>query len=97
MTQTSSLTDSDVPILPRGVRLRHCEVRQGWYLLAPERSVRLDPVGAHILRALDGERDFAAVVTHLAAQFNAPRERIATDARRFLEDMRTRQMVKVKA
>lgn len=90
------ITDRDVPYLPRGVRLRHCEVRDAWFLLAPERAVKLDPVGAHVLQALDGARDFAGVVAHLAAQFDAPPERIAADAGKFLDDMRARRMVEVR-
>lgn len=91
-----SIARTDVPFLPRGVRLRRCEVRQGWFLLAPERAVKLDPVGAHVLGALDGSRDFAAVVAHLAQEFDAPPARIAEDAGRFLADMRDRRMVEVR-
>ncbi len=90
------IRDEDVPYLPRGVRLRHCDVRKRWFLLAPERAVRLDTVGAHVLGALDGVRDFAAVVAHLAARFDAAPERIAADAGRFLDDMRARRMVEVR-
>ncbi len=93
----TALADSDIPFLPRGVRLRHCDVRKAWFLLAPERAVKLDPVGAHVLQALDGERDFAAVVGHLAAQFDAPQDRIATDAGAFLTEMRNRRMVEVRS
>ncbi|MEM6972975.1 MAG: pyrroloquinoline quinone biosynthesis peptide chaperone PqqD [Pseudomonadota bacterium] len=82
-----------VPYLPRGVRLRHCEIRKGWFLLAPERAMKLDPVGAHVLQALDGVRSLAGVIDHLAAAFNAPRERIETDATAFLQQMRDRGMV----
>jgi pyrroloquinoline quinone biosynthesis protein D len=85
-----------VPFLPRGVRLRHCPVRQAWFLLAPERAVKLDPVGAHVLEALDGTRDFGAVVAHLATRFDAPAERIAADAGAFLDGMRARRMVEVR-
>jgi pyrroloquinoline quinone biosynthesis protein D len=91
-----SIAATNVPFLPRGVRLRRCEVRNGWFLLAPERAVKLDPVGAHVLEALDGRRDFATVVAYLAEKFDAPRERIAEDAGRFLDDMRERRMVEVR-
>ncbi|HET7408937.1 MAG TPA: pyrroloquinoline quinone biosynthesis peptide chaperone PqqD [Paracoccaceae bacterium] len=92
----TAIADSDVPYLPRGVRLRRCEVREAWFLLAPERAVKLDPVGAHVLQALDGARDFAGVVAHLAGQFDAPPERITADAGKFLDDMRARRMVEVR-
>lgn len=86
----------DIPFLPRGVRVKHCQVRKGWFLLAPERAVKLDQVGAHILQALDGQRDFAGVVAHLAAKFDAPVERIETDAGKFLTDMVNRRMVEAR-
>ena len=92
----TAIVETDVPYLPRGVRLHHCDVRGAWFLLAPERAVKLDPVGAHVLQALDGERDFAGVVAHLADQFDAASARIAADAGTFLEDMRARRMVAVR-
>ncbi|MEM6487148.1 MAG: pyrroloquinoline quinone biosynthesis peptide chaperone PqqD, partial [Pseudomonadota bacterium] len=85
-----------VPFLPRGVRLRFCTVRQDWFLLAPERAMKLDPIGAAILQALDGTRDFAAITAHLAAAYDAPVERIATDAGAFLAQMRARRMVETR-
>lgn len=87
---------ADIPFLPRGVRVKRCDVRKGWFLLAPERAVKLDQVGAHILGALDGQRDFGAVVAHLAAKFDAPAERIETDAAKFLSDMMSRRMVETR-
>ncbi len=90
------MNGGDIPFLPRGVRVKECKVRKGWFLLAPERAVKLDQVGAHILGALDGQRDFAAVVAHLAAQFKAPVERIETDAGKFLTEMVNRRMVETK-
>lgn len=85
--------DHQRPYLPRGVRLRWCAVREAWFLLAPERAVKLDPVGSAILSALDGERDFAGVVATLSADFGAPPDQVATDARKFLADLMARRMV----
>ena len=85
-----------VPVLPRGVRVHRCAVRQAWLLLAPERAVKLDQVGAAILQAVDGERDFDGVVGHLSSAFNAPREQIAKDAGAFLTDLMNRRMVEVR-
>lgn len=89
------LADSDIPRLPRGVRLRHCDVRGAWFLLAPERALRLDPVGTAVLGAMDGARDFGAIVDRLAQDFAASPERIAADARRFLGELVARRMVEV--
>ncbi|MFK7942729.1 MAG: pyrroloquinoline quinone biosynthesis peptide chaperone PqqD [Paracoccaceae bacterium] len=92
----TGLTDAGVPFLPRGVRLHHCEVREGWYLLAPERAVKMNDIGVAILNVLDGERSFEAVVDKLATDFKAPRDRIATDAGKFLTDLMNRRMVEVR-
>jgi pyrroloquinoline quinone biosynthesis protein D len=87
--------DGERPFLPRGVRLRFCPVRQAWFLLAPERAMRLDAPGAAILQAVDGERSFAQIVEKLAGDFAAPAERIAADARGFLGALHARRMVEV--
>lgn len=92
----TDLADSDVPFLPRGVRIKRCDVRDGWFLLAPERAVKLDQVAAAILGTLDGVRDFSSVVSKLAEDFKAPHEQIATDARAFLIDMMNRRMVEAR-
>lgn len=81
------------PFLPRGVRLKRCDVRQGWFLLAPERALKLDQTGVAVLQAVDGVRDFDAITAHLAEAFNAPRDRIAVDAGRFLAALIARRMV----
>ena len=91
----TAIADTDVPFLPRGVRLRRCEVRKAWFLLAPERAVKLDPVAAAVLGALDGVRDLSAVVDRLAVDFAAPRAQIAKDTSGFLIDLMNRRMVEV--
>ena len=90
------IDDGAIPFLPRGVRLHRCEVRKAWLLLAPERAVKMDQVGVAILSVLDGERTFAEVVDKLAQDFQAPRERIAGDAGKFLADLMDRRMVEVR-
>ena len=92
----TGIPETATPFLPRGVRLHHCEIRKGWYLLAPERAVKMDGIGVAILNVVDGERDFAGVVDKLASDFNAPRDRIATDAGKFLVDLMNRRMVEVR-
>lgn len=93
---TGALTDADAPFLPRGVRLRWCPVRGAWFLLGPERALKLDASGAAILKALDEERSLAQVARALAAEFAAPPERIAADARKFLTALINRRLVEVR-
>ena len=92
----AELGDKDVPYLPRGVRVHHCEIRKGWYLLAPERAVKMDQVAAAILSATNGERDFDGIVEKLASDFKAPPEQIAKDARKFLVDLMHKRMVETR-
>jgi pyrroloquinoline quinone biosynthesis protein D len=85
----------DAPYLPRGVRLRWCAVREAWFLLGPERALKMDAIGVAILQALAPGRTFADVVAGLAAEFGAPPERVETDARAFLASLIDRRLVDV--
>lgn len=99
-TQTAekapALAPDAVPRLLSGVRPKHDTVRGTWVLLAPERALRLDPVGAAILEETDGARPFSDIVDRLAARFDAPRERIAGDAGAFLSSLIERRMAEVR-
>lgn len=85
------------PALLRGVRVQRDEVRGVWALLAPERVLKLDDVGAAILREIDGERSFGEVVSALAARYDAPPDRIAADASRLIHTLCDRVMAEVRA
>ena len=92
----TALAPTDVPYLPRGVRTHWCKVREGWFLLAPERAIRLDGPGAAILERVDGARDLAQIAADLAAAFAAPLDRITADSAKFLGDLRARRMLEVR-
>ncbi|WP_103172592.1 pyrroloquinoline quinone biosynthesis peptide chaperone PqqD [Paracoccus sp. SY] len=86
----------DVPYLPRGVRLQDDRVRGIRVLQAPERAMQLDAIGDAILGELDGSRSMAAIVSGLAARYNAPEDQIAGDVRDFLTGLIERRMVFVR-
>ncbi|SIT15495.1 pyrroloquinoline quinone biosynthesis protein D [Roseivivax lentus] len=88
-----SLSADTVPALPRGVRLHHDHVRDRWVLLAPERTISLDPVGHAILSEVDGTTPFGGIVDTLAAKYSAPAAQIATDAGEFLQGLADRRIV----
>jgi len=96
MNAGSALSDQARPVLLRGVRTHWDAVRGTWVLLAPERAIALDEIGAAILAETDGETPFAEIVARLAAKYNAPPERIATDARRFLTALIERRMAEAR-
>jgi pyrroloquinoline quinone biosynthesis protein D len=72
------------PRLRRGVRLSRSEAHGGWVVLAPERVLKTDEIGAAILKRCTGEAAFGAIVADLAACFGAPPERVEADVRAFL-------------
>ncbi|MEM7596527.1 MAG: pyrroloquinoline quinone biosynthesis peptide chaperone PqqD [Pseudomonadota bacterium] len=86
---------SDVPTLPRGVRLHHDRVRDAWVLLAPERAITLDPIGQAILEEVDGTRTFGDITTALAEKYNAPAKQIREDSAGFLTALKHRRFLDV--
>lgn len=81
------------PRLPRGVRLKHDEVRGEWVLLAPERMLKLNPVSLEILRRCTGQVSMAEIVDDLAQAFAAPRDRIGTDVEAMLTELVRKRLV----
>ena len=86
----------DVPFLPRGVRLHHCAIRGARFLLAPERAMKLDDIGAAILDKVDGSRVFSEIVAELARAYAAPSELIGRDVDTFLTELNRRKMLEVR-
>ena len=81
------------PRLPRGVRLHHDAVRGGWTILAPERVLETDAVGAEILKRCDGVATLTEIVDDLAGAFDADRADIERDVRAFLADLAEKRML----
>ncbi len=90
------MDDAAIPALPRGVRLHFDRVRDTWVLLAPERTVTLDPIGHAILAEVDGERSLGAIAETLATRYAAPRDRIAADCAAFLAALRERLFLELR-
>ncbi len=81
------------PRLPRGVKLRHDDVRQRWTLLAPERIFEVDGTAAAVLQLCDGERDLAAIVAERAARYCAPPAVIMKDVIAMLDDLKAKRVL----
>lgn len=79
-----------IPSLPRGVRIHFDKVRDNWVLLAPERTVTLDPVAHAVLSEVDGQRSFGQIIARLAEKYAAPQDQIAADGAGFLGALRDR-------
>jgi pyrroloquinoline quinone biosynthesis protein D len=89
----NDVSSDAIPKLPRGVRLRHDEVRGEWLLLAPERVLKPDPVAVAVLERCDGVRTVAAIVDDLATAYAAPREQIETDVKAMLRDLADKRVL----
>jgi pyrroloquinoline quinone biosynthesis protein D len=81
------------PRLPKGVKLKHDEVRARWTLLAPERIFEIDAIAAAVLELCDGERDLNAIVAELAKRYNAPPAVIEKDVVAMLADLKTKRVL----
>ncbi|MGK7653663.1 MULTISPECIES: pyrroloquinoline quinone biosynthesis peptide chaperone PqqD [unclassified Roseovarius] len=86
---------TDIPSLPRGVRLHFDKVRDTWVLLAPERAITLDQIGHAILTEVDGRRSFGEITQALSDKYNAPVEQITEDSSGFLTALRDRRFLDV--
>ncbi|MEO9896577.1 MAG: pyrroloquinoline quinone biosynthesis peptide chaperone PqqD [Paracoccaceae bacterium] len=89
----SDLAGTAIPLIPRGVRLHEDKVRSRWVLLAPERTIDLDPIGLAILQEVDGTRSFAVIVAQLAEKYAAPAEQISGDVAEFLMGLADRRIL----
>ena len=94
MSERKVIGETSVPAFPRGVRLKHDEVRSQWVILAPERMFVLDEIGLAIMERIDGERAVERIVDILADRFQAPREQILGDVIRMLQDFADKGVLK---
>lgn len=90
-----SIPESGIPHLLSGVRTKYDGVRGNWVLLAPERAIKLDQIGAAILDETDGKRSLGDILDALAAKYNAPRDQISGDVVTFLTSLQDRRMLEV--
>jgi pyrroloquinoline quinone biosynthesis protein D len=81
------------PRLPRGVRLKHDEVRKEWLLLAPERVLKIDAVAHAVLERCNGERSIDEIVDDLARVYTADRARIDADVRAMLASLSEKRLL----
>ena len=83
------------PTLPRGIRLKHDDVRGEWLLLAPERVIKPNAVAVEILKRCTGEATFAEIVDDLAKAFAADRALIEKDAAALIGDLAQKRLLDV--
>ena len=79
ISERTLICEQSIPKFPRGVRLKHDEVRDQWVVLAPERMFKLDDIAVAVMEQVDGEKPVSDMVDFLAEKFQAPREQISGD------------------
>lgn len=87
---------ADTPIIPRGVRVHHDRVRDGWVLLAPERAISLDPVGLAIMQAIDNQRTFGDIAGSLSQTYGAPLDQVTQDCAEFIQSLAERRILEIR-
>ena len=76
-----------IPRFAAGVRFRFDDRRAAWIVLAPERILVPDQIGAAVLREIDGASSVDFIVDRLHAAFDAPRDLIASEVNALLDDL----------
>ena len=89
----SAFRGSDVPRLPRGVRLRFDDVRGKHVLLAPERTFDLDDNAVAVLKLVDGTRSVSDIAGALAETYAADRSVIEADILVMLADLAQKRVL----
>ncbi len=93
MNERVTITETSVPGLPVGVKLRFDKQRDQWVILAPERLFVLDNIALEIVKRCDGKASVAEIVTDLADTFSAPRDVILKDVGALLQDLADKRIL----
>jgi pyrroloquinoline quinone biosynthesis protein D len=83
----SALTAETVLVRPSWARLRHCEIRDAWLLLVPERVLFPCPTTTDILQRLEKPHALGALAADLAAEYDASEAEIFADVVGLLGDL----------
>ena len=93
MNERVTITETSVPGLPVGVKLRFDKQRDQWVILAPERLFVLDNIALEIVKRCDGKASVAEIVTDPADTFSAPRDVILKDVGALLQDLADKRIL----
>lgn len=93
MVERVTISETSVPGLPAGVKLRFDKQREQWVILAPERLFVLDTIALEIVKRCDGKASVAEIVNDLAETFEAPRDVILKDVGALLQDLADKRIL----
>ncbi|WP_226504367.1 MULTISPECIES: pyrroloquinoline quinone biosynthesis peptide chaperone PqqD [Pseudomonas] len=89
-----SFDRSKTPTWRQGYRYQYEPAQKGHVLLYPEGMIKLNESAALIGGLIDGERDVAAIIATLAAQFPDVPE-LGTDIEQFMEVARAEHWIEL--
>jgi pyrroloquinoline quinone biosynthesis protein D len=90
-----SVEGNDVLRFAPHTRFRFDDIRQAWIVLAPERLMLPDEQAVEILQLIDGKRSVDAVINELAGRYDAPRDVIAGDVIKMLQDLVDKKVLRL--
>ena len=90
------ISETTIPVLPRGVRTHYDRVRETDVLLGPERVLMLDQIGVAVLSRVNGTASVAAISQDLSQAYDAPRDMIQNDVIAYLTDLAEKRLLDVK-
>lgn len=90
-----SLSQHSCPRLRPGVRLQFDPVRHQWVLLAPERVLALDSIGATLIQKMNGKMQLATIAADCASEYDAPMAEITSDIIGFVQTMIDKMIVEL--
>jgi len=88
------ITQASRPVLPPHVHLRFDRLRDKWVVLAPEKVLWPDEIGADILNRCTGRDTVSQIIGGLAEDYDASAEEIAPDVLAFLQEWSDRLLIR---
>jgi pyrroloquinoline quinone biosynthesis protein D len=83
------------PRLSRKVNLKYDAIEKAFFVLYPERGIKLEGSAAEILQRCDGERTAEMIVAELANATGTPVVVVRQDVEAFLSEMKKRGIVEL--
>jgi pyrroloquinoline quinone biosynthesis protein D len=88
MTILLTLTEENIPKLPRHAKLRYDEARKKWIINAPERVFELDEIAGEVMQLVNGVSSVSEIIDSLLKKYEgAPRDVITKDVLTMLQPL----------
>ena len=88
MTILLTLTEENIPKLPRHAKLRYDEARKKWIINAPERVFELDEIAGEVMQLVNGVSSVSEIIDSLLKKYEgAPRNVITKDVLAMLQPL----------